>query len=222
MELWDFVKSVPEEHKKKIQGGKLKGFTDIKPQWRFQILTQYFGACGTGWRYEIVNKEMVEGSNRTIAVFVDILLYYRVGKTTWSHGIPGTGGSMFVQLEKGKLVTSDEAYKMALTDAVSVAAKALGVGSDVYMGDKTKYSAPFENSQALQAPNEPIPPSPAKATAKQFDEISILASKIQDVFIQDSTLKWIDTHGTENTSEERASALIKKLKEQIKIESSHE
>ena len=37
---------------------------------------------------------------------------------------------------------SDECFKMALTDAISVAAKAIGVAADVYwQKDRTKYSA---------------------------------------------------------------------------------
>ena len=41
------------------------------------------------------------------------------------------------------MYTSDECYKMALTDAISVACRALGVGADVYWeADRSKYSAP--------------------------------------------------------------------------------
>lgn len=46
---------------------------------------------------------------------------------------------------------SDECYKMALTDAISVACKALGVAADVYWSsDVTKYS---ENSQNNEESN---------------------------------------------------------------------
>ena len=47
---------------------------------------------------------------------------------------------MFVAKEKSGLYTSDECYKMALTDAISVACKALGMGADIYwQSDRTKY-----------------------------------------------------------------------------------
>ena len=51
---------------------------------------------------------------------------------------------------------SDEGYKMALTDAISVACKALGIGADVWFAnDRTKYDAPQEPSQnAPQRPTE--------------------------------------------------------------------
>lgn len=50
---------------------------------------------------------------------------------------------MFVAKERNGLYTSDECFKMALTDAISVAAKALGIGADVYwQADATKYTPP--------------------------------------------------------------------------------
>lgn len=59
----------------------------------------------------------------------------------WSEAIQGVGGSSFVTNEKNGLYTSDECYKMALTDAISVACKALGIGADVYWDkDSTKYN----------------------------------------------------------------------------------
>jgi len=51
---------------------------------------------------------------------------------------------------------SDECFKMALTDAISVAAKALGIGADVYFEkDKTKYDpAPVQAEQTTVNPQE--------------------------------------------------------------------
>ena len=50
----------------------------------------------------------------------------------WSKPIVGVGGSMFIAKEKSGPYTSDEAYKMALTDAISVSCKALGIAADIY------------------------------------------------------------------------------------------
>lgn len=139
---YDRLRSVPNEAKKTIAGGRLKGKTDINPMWRIKALTEAFGPCGFGWRYEITSAEMVPGCENQTAAFVNINLYVKVDGE-WSAAIPGTGGSMFVDKEKGGLYTSDECYKMALTDAISVACKALGVGADVYWeADRSKYSAP--------------------------------------------------------------------------------
>lgn len=149
MELYNAFREVPGNAQKRISGGRLKGMTDINPMWRIQALTEQFGPCGIGWRYEITNKTLQPGANGEIAAFVDIMLYY-VDKTTGeiSAGVPGTGGSMFVTKEKNGMYTSDECFKMALTDAISVAAKALGVGADVYwQAGRTKYSNPEPSQQ---------------------------------------------------------------------------
>lgn len=141
MRLFDRMKDTPAEAKKPIQAGRLKGFTDINPMWRFKRLTEVFGPCGIGWKYEITDQRIVSGHGNTVAAFVDILLYYKEGDT-WSAGIPGIGGSMFVAQEKGGFHTSDECFKMALTDAIGTACKALGMSADVfYEKDRDKYNA---------------------------------------------------------------------------------
>lgn len=139
--IYNKVRQVPDEAKKRITGGRLNGMTDINPMWRIKAMTELFGPCGTGWKYVITRREMVPDGSGQMAVFVDVELSYRLGDE-WSAPIPGTGGSLFIAKEKGGLYTSDECYKMALTDALSVACKALGVGADVYWEKgATKYSA---------------------------------------------------------------------------------
>lgn len=139
MDIYNAVRSVPEDAKKRITGGRLNGKTDINPMWRIKVLTERFGPCGIGWKYVITDKCHAVGRENEIAAFVDILLYVKHGDA-WSDGIPGTGGSMFVELEKSGPHVNDECYKMALTDAISVACKALGIGADVYWeADATKY-----------------------------------------------------------------------------------
>lgn len=144
MELYELGRSVPNEAMKPITAGRLKGFTDINPMWRIKRLTEMFGPCGIGWWYEITDKRMETGANSEMCVFVDIKLFYRWGDTV-SQPVYGTGGSSFVAKENKGMYTSDECFKMALTDAISVAAKAIGVGADVYYAkDRDKYSNPEE------------------------------------------------------------------------------
>lgn len=154
LSIYDAVRKVPDAAKKPINGGRLKGMTDINPMWRLKTLTEHFGPCGVGWKYVITDKRMEKGAKEEVAVFVDIDLFIKVGGA-WSDAIPGTGGSMFVASESKGLYTSDECYKMALTDAISVACKALGFGADVYWDkDRTKYTQPEEQQPAgkRQAP----------------------------------------------------------------------
>ena len=153
MELYTKCQTVPKAAKKEIKAGRLKGFTDINPMWRISILTEMFGPCGIGWWYVIKDKHLEEGAGGEQCAVVDIDLYYKYEGET-SQPIPGTGGSMFVALESKGPRTSDEAFKMALTDAISVSAKALGVGADVYwQGGRDKYDTiPEEPKQKAEAP----------------------------------------------------------------------
>lgn len=153
MKYYELGRAVPDEAMKPITGGRLKGMTDINPMWRIKRLTELFGACGVGWWYEITDKQIIcDEATSQKAAFVDILLYFvdhETGKT--SHGIPGTGGASFVAKESSGLYLSDECFKMALTDAISVAAKALGIGADVYFQkDRTKYGTEAEEEARME------------------------------------------------------------------------
>ncbi len=142
LELYNKVRVVPQDAIKPIAAGRLKGKSDINPMWRIKELTEHFGPCGIGWKYTIDKQWVEQGSGDEVAAFVNISLYYKVGDV-WSEAIPGTGGNSFVTRESKGPYTSDECYKMALTDALSVACKALGFGADVYWAsDRTKYQEP--------------------------------------------------------------------------------
>lgn len=157
--IYERVRQVPEAAKRSIQAGRLKGKTDINPMWRIKALTEQFGPCGIGWKYVITDKRLEQGANNEVAAFLDIDLFIMVNGA-WSEAIPGTGGSAFVASERNGLYTSDECFKMALTDAISVACKALGFGADVYWDkDSTKYDRGAESQQRPQKaaiPAEPI------------------------------------------------------------------
>lgn len=150
LDLYNRVRVVPEEAKKPIKGGRLNGMTDINPMWRIKVLTSEYGPCGIGWFYKPVKKWTEQAGGETVA-FVDIELFIKVdGK--WSQPICGTGGgSKLSQNERNGLFVSDECYKMATTDAISVACKQLGIGADVYFGaDRTKYDSPFERVERVR------------------------------------------------------------------------
>lgn len=145
VKLYEAVRAVPDSAKREIKAGRLKGKTDINPMWRIKVLTEQFGPCGIGWYYETTRK-WIEESEKESAAFVDIKLYVKIDGE-WSKPIEGTGGSMFKTMESKGLYTSDECFKMATTDAISVACKQLGIGADVYWGaDSTKYTAQTEPS----------------------------------------------------------------------------
>lgn len=151
MLIYNSVKAVPAEAQKRIEGGRLKGMTDISPMWRVKKLTELFGPAGVGWKFDPPVFEEKQGVNGEVVVHCFTNLYIRVEYgTEWSAPIPGVGGSMLICTEKNGQRTDDDAYKKAYTDAQSVACKALGVGADVYWeSDKTKYTRPAAQKQKL-------------------------------------------------------------------------
>ena len=148
MDIYNRVRSVPDEAKKAISAGRLKGMTDINPMWRIKKLTEEFGPCGIGWWTKVTDRWTETVGDETCA-FVDLELYIKVGDE-WSKPITGSGGSKLATKERSGVYVSDECYKMAETDALSVACKKLGIGADVYFSaDRTKYSQTVDDSKKI-------------------------------------------------------------------------
>lgn len=209
MSLYEQLKDTPPEARKTIAGGRLKGFTDINTMWRFKRLTEVFGPCGIGWKYEIVTQRIQPGHGNEVAAFVDILLYYKMdGK--WSEGIPGIGGSTFVATEKSGVHTNDECFKMALSDAIGTACKALGMSADIYFEkDRTKYTGQETGQKAK---------NPVDEAASLVVDIPPYAGKtLGEIWKTDiSFIKWLrdnpevpqivkDAIGTINAAQKRGS-----------------
>lgn len=169
MRIYDAVRFVPEQAKKKILGGRLKGMTDINPMWRIKKLTEQFGPCGVGWYPSDVRywKDSLD-KNGTVALSCDLYLHVKIDGE-WQKPIYGIGGSMLVAAESGGLRLNDEAYKSAYTDAISVACKALGIGADVYFEkDVTKYSE-YEGESEQKDKQQPAQQHAQQPAAVQFD-----------------------------------------------------
>jgi hypothetical protein len=162
--IWDQVNKPPLSALKTIGGGRLKGMTDINPQWRMEAATEVFGPCGTGWWYEIASLWTEQGADGQVIAFARVNVYYKDGDTV-SQPVRGIGGSMMISKEKDYLYTNDECYKMAVTDALSVAFKALGFGAEVYAGR-------FDGSKYVDVPK---PPEPTPQ-----DRVKLLPQNIKD------------------------------------------
>ena len=124
----------PDWALKTIAGGRLKGFTDINPQWRIIAMTKRYGAVGEGWKFKTERTWTEDGADGERFVFAKVLVAVKIGKDEWSEWVEGFGGSMLISKERGELYNQDEGYKMAITDALGTALKFFGVGSDVYCG----------------------------------------------------------------------------------------
>ena len=115
----------------------------------------------------------------------------------WSEAIQGIGGSSFVTNEKNGLYTSDECFKMALTDAISVACKALGIGADVYWDkDSTKY-----NQTSIQA--TPVTDNRKLLNKEQFND--------------EKLMEWIYKYLTKAKNEGKRLSLVNLVNESYKV-----
>ena len=140
LDFWNKYKQVPQNAMKAFDNGKFKG-TDINTMWRLKVLTETFGMCGFGWYYNLKRTWVETTQNSEQFAFAEIELFIKQDNQ-WSMPIVGTGGNKLIRVTKnGEYSTSDEAFKMAITDAIGVACRNLGIGADVYWeNDKTKYT----------------------------------------------------------------------------------
>ena len=206
MEIYEALKRPPKHALKPIRAGRLKGKSDINPQWRIEAMTKQFGPCGIGWKYEIEklwleNGNTIDKDNWETAAFAKIKLYIK-DDNEWSAPIEGVGGSAFVTGEKSGPHTSDEAYKMAITDGLSVAMKMLGMAADIYAGlwDGSKYA-------------DPVPPQ-AKITKDQTQKIKKLMDGLE--IDRGKFLKYINAESISEIKQANFDKAVKALKSKAK------
>jgi hypothetical protein len=208
--IYEKVREVPQEAQKTITGGKLNGFTDINPMWRIKKLTELFGLCGIGWYTEITKRWTEEGAGGEKAAFCEINLYVKQDGE-WSKPISGTGGASFISTQKGKLVTSDEAFKMAYTDAISVVCKMLGFGADIYWSkDRTKYDTASDGTNI----QEPQGYGSDMNNVTQFEKGTLTPAQLKIIgAFNDTQKKWVlktyKVKSIDDLTTEQASAIIK-------------
>ena len=142
MRFYGKVQDTPKEAQRPYNNGRFSG-TDINPMWRIKKLTEVFGPVGFGWWTQNVKYNFVEAvETKETAVFCELeLIVVDPDTNEESKPIYGVGGNTFVAQRKSGPQSSDEAMKMAYTDALSIACKALGFSHDIYFqADKTKYT----------------------------------------------------------------------------------
>ena len=169
MQHYNNLKVVPKNALREISFGKLKGKSDISPQWRYEAMTSEFGTCGLGWKFEIVDTSTRDLADGQTMLFVKVNLYIKTGEE-WSEPIPGYGGDFLIVKDKNGTHGNDEAYKMATTDALGTAMKMLGVAADVYRGlaDDSKYGREPAQPAQQQQKQKTTPPAPAADDKKQL------------------------------------------------------
>ncbi len=180
VKIYESLARPPKDALREIQAGKLKGKTDINPQWRYKAMTEQFGLVGIGWKYEVQKLWTEQGAGNEKLAFAQVAVFVKDGEA-WSDPIEGIGGSRLVQLEKGAAVSNDEGYKMAVTDAFSTALKMIGVAADIYAGrwDGSKYKNEPQGSQ--QKPAQPKQPAQAQFTLKGGESTPAEKARIKEL-----------------------------------------
>lgn len=161
LRIFNQGRAVPNSAKKIIDGGNLKGFTDINPVWRIEKLTEIFGPCGEGWYFDKIKEETKDINNGSVLYFVDINLFYKMENGDWSKPVFGTGGATLVttKVYNGQIAyyLDDDAKKKAVTDALSVACKELGIGADVYYEKSESKYGTLAEFAPVQLPTPVVP-----------------------------------------------------------------
>ena len=157
-EHYEALRRPPQEALRTIEFGALKGKSDINPQWKYEAMTEEFGLCGIGWKFEIADKEMVPVQQTgEVMIFVVVNLYVKDGES-WSAPIPGCGGDFLIKRDKNGMHGNDEGLKMAITDALGNAAKMIGVAADIYRGMyNTKYNRYMDNASQSRSNDSNAP-----------------------------------------------------------------
>ena len=204
MALYDLMREVPKEARKEFRGkGGFSG-TDINPMWRIKRMTEIFGPCGAGWYYEVAYRHMETSSDDvTKCVFIGVNLYVKRTDGEWSKPIYGEGGNTFCEKRSSGIFTTDEAYKMALTDAISNATKQLGLGADVWFEadnvHSTKYDQQKEAAQKAATTAKPAQGEQLQAvTNKAPQNAQKPAQQPVTVTQEDITKAYAFINGNEN------------------------
>lgn len=192
LKVWNTFNQPPKTALKQIEAGRMKGKTDINPQWRYKAMTETFGIVGLGWKFTVDKMWTEQGADGEVFAFVNVSVFIKADGE-WSDAIPGSGGATLVVKEKNGMYNDDDAFKKATTDALSTAMKMLGVAADVYAGgwDGAKYKQQNEK-----------PTSDRRAElVKRYNELSDKASAAGlhsiPVITAEMTEKQIETTGIE-------------------------
>lgn len=149
-ERYSKVSVPPVSALKAITGGRLDGFTDINAQWKVEVMTEVYGLCGVGWKYEVVDKEIIDCPDGQKLIYLTVSLQIKDGDK-WSEPIYGIGGDFILKKERKGMRADDDAYKKCLTDALGNAMKNIGVAADVYKGMfETKYNGEVARKDAAE------------------------------------------------------------------------
>jgi hypothetical protein len=165
LEIWEKLFKTDPAYTKKFDKGTYKG-TAINPMYVYRKLTEQFGACGIGWKVEILDTQTQHFQDGAAIVSQTVGLFIK-DNDKWSDAIVGTGGDYIRRItNNGKVMIDDDGYKKALTDAITNATKMLGMSGDVYMGL-------YDDNKYVQSLNEEFAEKENPEIVKKVDDMII-------------------------------------------------
>lgn len=177
LELYNRIRSVPKEAQSQVSYGAMK-LTAINPMYRLKVLTEEFGPCGEGFRFEILKDDIVEvkDANGTVTEsceYMTVALYYRLENGEWSDPVVGFGGNKIISTNNnGKRVIDEDAKKKCYSDAIGICCKNLGLGADIWWSNDPgdKYGAEYKQvPQKDVAETKPQQPAASRTVTKKTE-----------------------------------------------------
>ncbi|AFH95542.1 hypothetical protein ACU7RR_000867 [Providencia stuartii] len=167
MYIWQQVQRTDPRFTKPLTGVGYTG-TSINGTYMVMRATEIFGPLGTGWNYEVLESEFIDGMPLSEPIYdeknkyigarylrdadgslfceqhhsIKILLWYIIEGEVRGE-IISYGATKFRYKSNNGLVTDIEVYKKSLTDAIKKGLSMLGFSADVFLGmhDNPEYVA---------------------------------------------------------------------------------
>lgn len=194
MHIWKQVQRTDPRFTKPLTGVGYTG-TSINGTYMVMRATEIFGPLGTGWNYEVLESEFIDGMPLSEPIYdeknkyigarylrdadgslfceqhhsIKILLWYIIEGEVRGE-IISYGATKFRYKSNNGLVTDIEVYKKSLTDAIKKALSMLGFSADIFLGmhDNPEYAASNKLEYEIKAATDNA--EDAMRVRKELDE----------------------------------------------------
>ena len=194
MHIWKQVQRTDPRFTKPLTGVGYTG-TSINGTYMVMRATEIFGPLGTGWNYEVLESEFIDGMPLSEPIYdeknkyigarylrdadgslfceqhhsIKILLWYIIEGEIRGE-IISYGATKFRYKSNNGLVTDIEVYKKSLTDAIKKALSMLGFSADIFLGmhDNPEYVASNKLEYEIKAATDNA--EDATRVRKELDE----------------------------------------------------
>jgi len=141
MRIWTRVDKTDPASTKRVTFSTTKPYTAIDAYSQILAATEVFGPVGSGWGWRI-NEAIIVGENTDSALVISLVLWYQDRYAAEYKGeFPVYGTAPLYRGPSDSKRIDEDAYKKALTDAITKGLSYLGFNADVFLGkfDDAKY-----------------------------------------------------------------------------------